>query len=788
MTKETKIEAFVAYPSRPPALEETIEEAVRSINDTGLVKLFSWHSMSVSGKPIMTEICQQILARPLFIADITGHNPNVLFELGFAVGAGKRVWLVHDSSTDRAKELLRQVGIMEPIGYVPYTNAWQIVDAFLKDQPYDDLAESLSVLLSPGLVSTGTTGDLFYLKSYRQTEASSRLTRTIENADIHAIVDDPTEKSAESIDWYLRHVNGTAATIVHLDSDEVSEAVPTNAKYAFAAGYAHALGRPLLMLAHAHYDPPIDYQLLLRVHNTGQRCVEYARPWLLEVREAIDARKQERYDFQKLLGDREFLASLKLGEHVAENEAATIYEYFVPTGAYFEAKDATLALFAGRKGTGKTANLYRIAQEESLDRRNHVCVIKPTAYNIEQVLGCLGGLRPRAEMGGVYESLWKYLIYSEICLSLAESLSERPPVTLSEKEQAFIEFYELRLQPEGEFSARLEKRVEYIENYVASAWDGSTPVKLAEHLHSGPIPEMRKWLGEMLSDKQRVLLLVDNLDKAWKTRDDIGELCELLLALLSVRHSISIDFRKSEHWRKPLPLSLVVFLRSDIYSHLLRHAREPDKIPAIRISWDDSALLLRVISERLTYSNAKLTEKDVWERIFADTVAGESAQEFILSTIYPRPRDAIVLAKKALSIAISRGHDKIFADDLLGARAAYSEYALNSVNVEDANGIGTVERGTYAMIGKTPLLTREEILSTLEDEGITADLHDEYIATMCRLSVLGVETAPEQFHFVYDDTDNLRLLKMAEVYAQKAGVERFCVHPALRPALGISDP
>lgn len=779
---------FVAYPSNPPSLTETIETAIDAINQSGRVRLSSWKEMSVGGKPIISAICAKIEESSLFVADITDHNANVLFELGYAMARKKRVWLLHDSSTQAACDRLRRVSLLDPIGYIPYTNSDQIVAAFLGEEcPLNDLHNTAYALLVQPIVDAALhTGDVLYLKCYTSTEAANRLTRTLNKTGLSTIAFDPSEKSPEPIDWYIKHVCGTGAVVAHLDRDSVDNASPTNARYAFVAGFAYGLEKDILLLAHDPYESPLDYKRLLRIHTTAQKCVDYAEEWLREIRDRIRLHEREAADYRATLSKRRVLASLRLGEHVAEYERETLPEYFVETGPFHEALHAKLCLFVGRKGTGKTANLYRVAQVKASDKRVHVCVVKPYSYDTEAVLSRIKKIKDKAEMGGVYESLWKYLVYSELCLSIYEALQERYSGTHAAAEEKFVKFYEESpLVDAGDFSVRMQTRLELIEADVLKQWDGSNRVRLAEHLHSGIISQMRQYLGLVLAAKDQVVVLIDNLDKAWRTREDIGDLCDLLLGLLGVMSGISADFGKQEHWRERISLSLVAFLRSDIYAQLRLRAREPDKIKTVRILWDDRALLLRVIAERFIYTNENLTEEAVWRTLFPKEVAGIPTKDYIVGSIYPRPRDAVFFASKALSLAVSRGHDSISAEDLSEAHRSYSEYAFDSLNAEDANGLGTIERGTYALIGKGEILTEQAVNEALRTEGVSEAERKAMIKALCRLSVLGVETQPNNFTFIYDDTQLDRELQIANAYSIATGVRRYRVHPALHPALGI---
>lgn len=59
--------------------------AVSSLNSSGLVNLKTWEDCRVGGKVIIQEICSEISQSQLFCADLTHVNPNVMFELGFAI-------------------------------------------------------------------------------------------------------------------------------------------------------------------------------------------------------------------------------------------------------------------------------------------------------------------------------------------------------------------------------------------------------------------------------------------------------------------------------------------------------------------------------------------------------------------------------------------------------------------------------------------------------------------------------------------------------------------------------
>ena len=95
---------FFAYPSKPNSLSESIEIAIDEINSHGYVHALSWKDLRISGKVVISAICNEIRKTDLFICDLTYLNPNVLFELGFAIANNKRIWVMLNNSYQFAIE------------------------------------------------------------------------------------------------------------------------------------------------------------------------------------------------------------------------------------------------------------------------------------------------------------------------------------------------------------------------------------------------------------------------------------------------------------------------------------------------------------------------------------------------------------------------------------------------------------------------------------------------------------------------------------------------------------
>lgn len=93
MSESTTPTCFFAYPSKPLSLGENIETAKEIINSSEVIEIISWKDIHVTGKIVINEILDAINKADLFACDLTFPNPNVLFELGYAVARNKRIWI-----------------------------------------------------------------------------------------------------------------------------------------------------------------------------------------------------------------------------------------------------------------------------------------------------------------------------------------------------------------------------------------------------------------------------------------------------------------------------------------------------------------------------------------------------------------------------------------------------------------------------------------------------------------------------------------------------------------------
>jgi hypothetical protein len=282
-------------------------------------------------------------------------------------------------------------------------------------------------------------------------------------------------------------------------------------------------------------------------------------------------------------------------------------------------------------------------------------------------------------------------------------------------------------------------------------------------------------------------VLIDNLDKGWERSADLPTLARLLLGLLSAIGRVRTDFEKEDYWRARISLTVATFLRSDIYAYVRSVAREPDKLPVSLFNWQDPGVLIRVLEERFLAARPDGTDAaELWQRFFCDTVLGISTREFLLSRALARPRDLIYLCNAAIVTAVNRAHERVEEDDILTAERAYSQFAFESLLVENGITITQFQAILYEFLGEPEIVTEPDIRNLIRRAGIESSLVESIVARLKTVAFLGVETAPGRFEFPEQSQEADRADVLARKVSEARGAAaRLTIHPAYRAYLEI---
>ncbi len=783
-----KRKCFVAYASAIPGAGDSIEEAIYQLQGGGIVSIRSWRNLPIAGSLVVEVICEEIRNCDLFIADVTLLNPNVLFELGYAIAQGKLIYILYDPSLSKASADFEQFETLTTLGYVSYSNSNDIVNAFYRDQPYDLGRETLLNQLQRTGSFKGSFDHLLYLKPEIATEPANRVTRRVASNQIPPLIDDPEDVRFQSASWYSGAVANSFTVVCHFLSQEHKGAKLNNARNAFVAGLAHGMRKPLLMLAHAPYKSPIDYHDLLQVHEDANQAVSIFDEWGLFWFKQYAEGQRQRDLFREERTKNAELLDVYLGEPAAEHEVQRVDDFFVETAPYKESLKSNYTIFVGRRGTGKTATLYKLVSDLNSDRRNHVCVIMPAGFELAGIARMFRNeAKDIAHRGYLLDSFWKFLIYTELAKTVYEKIVSREPYfSRTAAESTLYDYVSLHqgiIMPE--FGTRLETIVADLQKVRP---EGTADRNwITESLHESMLGNLRRLLGEVLADAKIVAVLIDNLDKSWEPDADLDLNGELLLGLMSVGTKISEEFHRSASRRKTVEMKLIVFMRSDIFGMISSVAKEKDKLPARYINWNDPELLLRVIEERFLKAGVDVASRDeIWEKFFPASVEGQATRDFIINSVFPRPRDLIVFVKACIEAAANRGHAKVKEEDVLEGKSRYATFAFNAIVIEGAPQVPNLEDILLSFIDGPTIINEYRILEVMEELNPSFDI-EVFIKLLSELTFLGLEVNSNKFEFIYDPAKDSLITQRAKRTAAIYGERRFYIHSAFHDLLGLKS-
>ncbi len=778
---------FFAYGSQISSSGECIEEAIKIINNSDNdITISSWRNLKISGSLIISNILSEIDKSDFFCADLTGLNDNVLFEIGYALSKGKPLYLINDTSHKESVRKYNELGLLNSIGYYNYSNTNQIVEGFYKMAPYDPVDKYWDDLTKI-LPKRTEKKAILILNSQIETNYNLEISVQVEHFKLPSIIDDASENIVQPISWYLTQLYSVPAVLVQFSSQTRVGYEIHNSKCAFISGISVGLGLKVQMIAEKPYSVPTDYKELLKKFSNRLECSTYVQEYFGNLQSEIAELliKINRPTLERKL-DTE-LQNLNFGESIAEHESNKLYGYYVNTNHTRQLIKNEYNIVVGRKGTGKTATLYYLEEDLSEDTRNNVILIKPINFEVDGLITLMEESNSEFEKGFLIETIWKFLIYTEIARHFYLKISEKQLYAITENENDFINFIEENKAIFlTDFSTRLEEQIKLLQkNNIKNIGAGNNKefrLKVSELLHQGSITKMKEHFGNIIGKRQKLIVLIDNLDKSWRKDSNINVLSKYLLGLLSVSGRIYKELSYIKSINTNISFHLTIFLRSDIFKEILLYAREPDKIEVSRLKWEDPEILFRIIEDRfvaLSYNDYKA--EDLWTKFFTPTVNSLKTKDFITHSIFPRPRDVIYFFRACKDIAISRGHTIVEEVDIIDAHKDYSNWVFKSLLVENVVDYNKMEDFMYELMASDTVITEDQIIEKMIASKLAIDNNriERFIDHLVNLTIIGRETKTNKFSYEYD-VNNAKKIK---VLANKLGTKRYQIHNALAPYL-----
>ena len=416
---------------------------------------------------------------------------------------------------------------------------------------------------------------------------------------------------------------------------------------------------------------------------------------------------------------RKIFAKAKLGQSFAEHDLIRANpSLFVETPAIRAAQDpaAGKTFFIGRRGTGKTAITFYLTNKFP---KNSLLLIPKLLSSADAFVSENWDKRVRQKPFNTLVSCFVRAIIDETVLAWKkQGLFSFRTADGSEltRERNLIEQYEfdlrlLTLIDEGFDHLRSENTKEWLKFR-------NKPSKLAEEISAdyGSNPKMQQ------------IVLIDRLDDEW---DDSDKAVVLVMALMHA----CVEIRSATTAIRPM-----VFLRENVFDRVRQLDSEFSRLETSIVTLDWTKESLRELVERRL--NEGLITKyaldgSTWSMFFDGSA--QDSQDRVFSYCQYRPRDILLYASTALSLAQSHQRSQIEEADLREAQRSFSENRLKELADEYADNYPQLSVVLTRFFG----LGTEYTLGSIEDF-IKKLLVDKEVQEACKSWIYSF-TAPDIF-------------------------------------------
>tara|TARA_R110002049_G_scaffold246586_1_gene420669 strand:- start:283 stop:2607 length:2325 start_codon:yes stop_codon:yes gene_type:complete len=771
------LNGFYAYPSQPAQIGHSIETAVKEHNKSqSQVTVNTWKQLDVVGHFISSEVLTGIDNADFLLADITSLNFNVTYEIGYAIGSGKRVLLTKNKSIDARGLKMEEVGIFDTLGYREYQNSSELKSFILE-------ASKKIPLEIPG--KHNRQAPIYLLETPFKTDWSGRIVSRIKKSGYIFRNFDPNEQPRLSAYDAINQVASSYGIVVPLLSETSSGSSIHNMRAAFIAGLSEGMNKPCCLLQNGDDPVPLDYRDFVNVTYHPDEINDVIAEFASDVARAFQSQTEER-----ILPERSFLKKLNLGSSSAENEMRDLNAYYLETDQYLKALRGEAHLVIGRKGSGKSAIFLQIRDIERDRNRsmNVVLDLKPDGYKLikfkERILAFL-------EEGTYLHTItafWEYVLLLEICYKILEKDKKRHihDHVLYDGYQKLSQIYNVEeYDSDGDFSERMSGLMEKIYSEYESLHSGEHKVSLSssmvtELLYKHDVKSLRQELISYMGNKGTLWLLFDNIDNGWPTSGLEHNDLLMIRALIDATRKIERVFGK-----KDLDVKTAVFLRNDVYELLVRETADRGKEASVLLDWTDADLLremvrLRIIANGLDEDTLFI---DAWLKVIVSHYKGEETSQYFIDRSLMRPRFLLNMINHCKSFAINLNHELINESDIEKGLSAYSSDLLRDIGFELRDVASETENILYSFIGCNSELSEHDVVSMISESLKTEEDSSKIFSLLLWYGFLGIKINSDEPKFIYDFSYNKELMDGVKNRSVECTI---CINQAFWPALMIN--
>ncbi len=663
---------FFAYPStahwRDFSSQLVDELSLRGISGQ------RWEDV-VQGNLIFSKVCDGIHSHDLLLAEVTEPNPNVLFEVGYALAVGRQpVLLVDKNRPAWDRRLLRAV---ESCLYETREDIHQFVARLIGGERSisSNPNRRLPLLENTGIFEqVSIPGTVYHLRPKTPTDWIHSVDSVLRGSFFKLTSMDPTDATYDEFFPQARKIQESELIVASFLSKSNTDATVLNANVGLLAGFAVGLGKQVIALVQKPSIPILDLGTLLREFETETEAKRIVEFWLEHRTKQAVVRTQtmERFAARKREADKVRGAFLGHPDAAQDNN---LLDYYVPTKEFNDAVEGRRNLFIGRRGSGKSATFAAVVNELEQKPNTVVVPIAPDNFELERLTDFLESDYGNVNLKLLYSSVWHYVLLSEILKTLERST----PVLYTSPDDVtrnwlFTHYREHEQELSVDFATRLIDQLHEVADSPAD-----TDLKERQNKLEDLVKKLRDYgLGRHLlrfAREQGMLfhVVIDDLDKHW--RPDSIQSIELLIGLLDEIDRLGKFFEGN--------LKTAVFLRQDIFENLQQHDEDLSKRNFLKMEWTHLNLR-RLVAERIAHTVRIENHDDeqTWGALFEPLTNAQTTSEYILSRVLPRPRDVLDFCQKSVDQAQRNGHDIVRGSDVLDAEIQFSENVFLSVKLE----------------------------------------------------------------------------------------------------------
>jgi hypothetical protein len=414
----------------------------------------------------------------------------------------------------------------------------------------------------------------------------------------------------------------------------------------------------------------------------------------------------------------------------------------------------------GRKGSGKSAICEYLIKRKSHNVFSTKLSFKNFPFNELYHLDNQKYTPPNQ-----YITLWKYLIYSNICKLMVSN----------ENIDSQIRSELAKLYPKND----VKSLARVISNWTSAEFGASVlgnggSFKFSKEENKNTIP----WIDKVniledivfnYCDNSEYYIVFDELDEDYRqisNNEESQQYVFLVTSLFKTVQDIKSTFIDSGKKLKP-----VVFLRDDIYSLVKDSDKNKWRDYKIEVEWDEKKLkdlLAFRISKDFSTNKSTLTFQEAWDKIFHKEQIGFGNKQgkaihsfdFIARSTHLRPRDFIQYIQGCAEVTSSKNFSLIREFNIKFVDRAFSNYLRDEIVDEIFPVLNEIEEylQIFANIRKWNFSIQEftnEYNKYLKAGTIKEKNIDYVLDTLYNFSVVGNQNKhrKELFYFKYMHTN-----------------------------------